>query len=89
MQASSRETEVANHCYYVMECRWRGDVKGQVFLDYGEAEAAYNACPRRHASMLTDDDFTELKFMGWRESFWRAPIKKFRSWWEIRKAWIS
>ena len=88
MQVSSRETQVAEGCYYVMEHRLRGDVRGQVFYTYAEAEAAYKALSVRHASMLTDEDFTELKFYGMRKGVRCSPIDDFRSWWETHKAWI-
>lgn len=89
MQVSSRGTQVAEGRYYVMEHRLRGDVRGQVFLNYAEAEAAYRALSVRHASMLTDEEFTELKFYGMRKGARCSPIDDFRSWWETQKARIS
>ena len=83
-----RDTQAAERRYYVMECRLRGGVRGQVFFNYADAEAAYKAVSVRHASMLTDEDFTELKFYGMRTGFRRSPIDDFRSWWETHKAWI-
>ena len=64
MQASTHESQVAARRYYVMEHRFRSGVRGQVFLNYGEAEAAYEALSVRRAAMLTDENFTALKVYG-------------------------